>query len=800
MLRSFCQKHTVALLWVLLVVSLGGAGSYIHHEQTVLLRALALNQAGRYARIVESFRSLYTSEVVERVRPHGIEVRHDYLKKDGAIPLPATLSIMLGDEIARTGGGAISLYSPYPFPWRAATGGLKDNFARDAWAAFAAAPDSEYVRVEMMEGRMFIRYAKADLMRQSCVACHNTHPDSPRRGWKVGDVRGVLEVRVPLDEPDASMAALQRQSTTTLACLALVGLAFLAVVVARLKRDTKQAIILADERAASNARLLQAVTESERYASSLRQHEARLEATMAASLDPMICIESDGTVLSASDSVEGLTGRNKRDLIGKNVNIIMPEPYRSEHDGYLKRYLETGKSSVLGRPRELDIQHEDGTIIPVEISVSRVEVPGAFHPLFLGILRDLRARRAQEKEREELEAQLHHASKMEAVGRLAGGIAHDFNNILSGIMGFTELVKEQSGSGPEVQSDLSEVLKAATRGRDLVRQILTFSGRSNPEKAFVDLAQSTRETASFVRVLLHGAIRLECHTPENPAVIWADAGQVHEVILNLCTNAIAAMEGASEGLLDLSLERIPEGAEELRHLHQRVPCAYYRLAVRDTGAGIAPENIGHVFEPFFTTKSVGKGTGLGLAVVHSVIKAHDGTITVDSVPGEGTTFYVYFPCANGTVELPAERASNVLERGGQTGGEHILVVDDEVSIVMLSTRLLRSCGYRVTAAGNGREALDIFAANPNAFDLVLTDLTMPFMTGDLLAEEVLRLRPELPIIICSGYGEEVVAAGLGPAGVRAYLRKPVPINELIIAVRRALNERGPASPEASAES
>ena len=359
-------------------------------------------------------------------------------------------------------------------------------------------------------------------------------------------------------------------------------------------------------------------------------------------------------------------------------------------------------------------------------------------------------------------------------------------------MGFTELVRDRCSDDREVQSDLSEVLNAATRAKDLIRQILTFSGRAKPQKVCVDLAQVTRDTASFVRVLLHNGIDIECQTPQNPAVVLADAAQLHEVVLNLCTNAIAAMEGQSEGVLSLAVESVPGTAEELRSLALLEPRACYRLTVRDTGTGIAPKDLEHIFEPFYTTKAVGKGTGLGLAVVHTVVEAHDGAIHIDSAPGQGTEFHIYFPRADGDVETATETAC-----GGRGRGEHILLVDDEVLILSLATRALRSLGYQVTGAGNGQEALEIFEANPNAFDLVLTDLTMPVMSGDQFARAVLQMRSDVPVIICSGYGEEIAASGFGSIGVRTYLRKPIRIRELTAAVRRVLNESATLSPNDS---
>jgi CheY-like chemotaxis protein len=375
---------------------------------------------------------------------------------------------------------------------------------------------------------------------------------------------------------------------------------------------------------------------------------------------------------------------------------------------------------------------------------------------------------------------------MEAIGTLAGGIAHDFNNILAAIIGFAELARIVSDENAEARDHLGEVLKASFRARDLVRQILTFSRRTESEFAPVDVHLIVREALKLLRASLPSTIELR-HTGGRPGRVLGDPTQIHQIVMNLCTNAYQAMpEG---GTLEVALEHanIDESqVAELRPL-EAGPCL--KLSVRDTGHGIAPAIMDRIFDPYFTTKEKTKGTGLGLAVVHGAVKAHKGAIHVTSRLGEGTTFDVLLPLVDTAAQPRPEE-----DRSAPRGNECLLFVDDEPSIEALGRHMLEAFGYRVTTSRDPAEALARFRASPTDFDLVITDMTMPGMTGDRLAQELMRIRPELPVIVCTGYNELIDPQRARELGIGALVMKPFLRDDLAELIRSLLDRNRPSSP------
>ena len=388
---------------------------------------------------------------------------------------------------------------------------------------------------------------------------------------------------------------------------------------------------------------------------------------------------------------------------------------------------------------------------------------------------------AEMAERTRMEEQLRQAQKMEAIGTLAGGIAHDFNNILAAIIGFTEMVLDDVSDNPFVQQRMERVLKAGLRGRDLVRQILTFSRRSDQEKKALHLSPLIQETFKLLRASIPTTIEMKLDLDANRDLAYADPSQIQQIIMNLCTNASHAMREKG-GTLEVSLRAITIDTRELLPEPDMAPGDYLVLSVRDTGLGMDDRVMKRIFEPFFTTKEKGQGTGLGLSVVYGIVKSHKGGIRVSSRPGQGSVFSVYLPAASTEAEVERETVSwDTLP----TGTERILFVDDEEPIVELGQGVLRRLGYTVVAKRSGREALETFRED-GAFDLVITDQTMPEMTGVMLAAELLKLRPDLPVILCTGYSESVSRETAQEVGIREFLMKPLSKRELAGAVRRAL--------------
>jgi signal transduction histidine kinase/ActR/RegA family two-component response regulator len=385
-----------------------------------------------------------------------------------------------------------------------------------------------------------------------------------------------------------------------------------------------------------------------------------------------------------------------------------------------------------------------------------------------------------------LEQQLFQSQKMEAIGTLASGIAHDFNNILTGIMGYVELAQMDAGPRSKVRLDLEQALKAAHRAQDLIRQIMSYSRKADGRNHALDLKALIKETLKLLRASIPATIEIQEHLDGDGALVLANASRLHQVLMNLCTNASQAM-GDRGGTLTVRLEkRILVGVDAM---DQGVrPGRYQELTVTDTGPGIRPEFREHIFDPYFTTKVEGQGTGLGLAVARSIVQGYGGTIEVIDRQGQGASFRVLLPVTTAAVECDHQ------EEGEWPGGsESILFLDDEPTIASWGQQILARLGYNVTSFNRSNDALDAFRKAPDRFDLVVTDMVMPHMTGDLLASQLLSIRPDIPIIMFTGYSEKAMGENAIHQGVKVILSKPLAASKLARAIRRVLDNTPPES-------
>ena len=396
-----------------------------------------------------------------------------------------------------------------------------------------------------------------------------------------------------------------------------------------------------------------------------------------------------------------------------------------------------------------------------------------------GVLLDLTPNRRAQEERERLEAQLQQAQKMEAIGALAGGIAHDFNNILSAIIGYTELAMLNEGA-EHCQAELKQALLASNRARDLIKQILAFSRQTDEERMPIRVGLVTKECVKFLRATIPSTIAIKTRIDEKSGTVLANSVELHQIIMNLCTNALHAI-GDRGGTLEIAVEETEIDEAQKQDTIGLEVGPYVRVSVKDTGGGIPPEILGKIFDPYFTTKAKGVGTGLGLAVVHGIVRKSGGAIQVESVPDHGTTFHILLP----RVDQPS--AQQVEQIGVPVGGsERILFVDDETMLAGIGQQMLKRLGYDVVARTSPIEALELFKAKPEHFDLVVTDQTMPGMTGDALAREMMRIRPGLPVIICTGYSQSIDERKAFEMGIRGFVMKPILINRIAVAIRTAL--------------
>ena len=386
----------------------------------------------------------------------------------------------------------------------------------------------------------------------------------------------------------------------------------------------------------------------------------------------------------------------------------------------------------------------------------------------------------REAEKQQLEMQLRQTQKMEAIGTLAGGIAHDFNNILGIISGYTELARLDAPEGSRSQKCLKEIFTASLRARDLVQQILTFSRQGANEPKPLQVGFIIKEVMKMLRAPLPSTIEVKYFVPRNLPAVLADSTQIHQVVMNLCTNAGHAMREKG-GVLEVSLGEVMVDETMAARIPDLMPGKYQKLKVGDTGHGMSPEVMEKIFDPFFSTKGPGEGTGLGLSVVHGIVKKHGGGIEVFSKPGQGTTFEVYFPSLE---EMNSGYNDEAVKL--PTGTERILLVDDETAMVEMGQQMLESLGYKVTSRTSSLEALRAFQTHPDRFDLVITDMTMPRLTGAELAREVLKLRPDMPIILCTGFSDRIQEETAKSIGVREFVLKPVILRDIAPIIRRVL--------------
>jgi signal transduction histidine kinase/ActR/RegA family two-component response regulator len=432
---------------------------------------------------------------------------------------------------------------------------------------------------------------------------------------------------------------------------------------------------------------------------------------------------------------------------------------------------------------EYQVRRRDGTTMWI-CEHARAVKDGSGKILFYeGIIQDISKRKQAESEKVRLEEQLRQSQKMQAIGTLAGGIAHDFNNILGAIIGFSELTMDELPMESKPRRNLEQVHKAGMRAKDLVQQILSFSRQNKAERMPIRVGPIVKEVMKLVRASLPSTIEIQVEVATDQDCCVADAVQLHQVLMNLCTNSGHAMKEKG-GLLEVRLEATATG-------EPGVPCGlkagpFLRLSVTDSGHGMEPAVLERMFEPFFTTKPIGEGTGLGLSVVHGIVKSYGGEIAVSSRVHHGTTFEVFLPKAErGESEAKAESHP---AKGGQ---ERVLLVDDEEALTFMMEQILEKLGYRVTAFSDSRRALEEFRAAPQAFDLLITDQTMPQMTGSELTAHVREIRPELPVIVCTGYDRNAMKSTEA-----FFILKPVDVRLLAEMIRKALDAQ--AEPGVSA--
>ena len=515
--------------------------------------------------------------------------------------------------------------------------------------------------------------------------------------------------------------------------------------------------------------------ERKRAEEALRASEARTRAILESALDCVVSIDHEGRIVEFNPAAVRTFGYERAEVLGRPmVDLIVPPELRESHRAGLSRYLETGQARVLGRRIEITGLRRDGEIFPVELTITRVDLPGP--PLFTGYLRDLSETRL-------LERQFAEAQKLEAVGRLAGGIAHDFNNVMTIIAGYAALLRGRLEADGAAHDELDEIDVATERASSLTRQLLAFSRRDLLQPRVFPVNDVVLQAERMLDRLISEDVEITTRLEAEAGWVFADPGQLEQVILNLAINARDAI--AAGGTI-----RIETGDVELdeldasQHLGAQ-PGPHVMLAVSDTGAGMDEETQSHLFEPFFTTKEPEKGTGLGLATVYAIVTQAGGSVRVNSELGRGTSVTVYLPRVAAPDGEPhtATAEQPQLQRGFET----VLIVEDEDAVRGLLSHVLEAHGYRVLAASGGEEAIGLVREHADDLDLMVTDLVMRDVTGQKLADEVRTTRPGLPILFMSGYADSMPELDSSGGHRSAFVPKPFTAEALARAVRRILD-------------
>lgn len=496
-----------------------------------------------------------------------------------------------------------------------------------------------------------------------------------------------------------------------------------------------------------------------------------LQAILASAVDAILTIDTAGIITSANPATERMFGYSAEELTGRNINVLMPEPYHSAHDGYIANYLRTGVPRIIGFGREVVGRHRDGTHIPIHLAVSEFDLDGTTY--FAGIIRDLTAQK-------EAESQLRQAQKMESMGQLTGGIAHDFNNLLTVIIGNLEML-EGKVSEPLQQDLVREAMEAADLGARLTSRLLAFARRSYLEPEIINLNRFVLGLTDLLHRTLGETVDLSTSLSPELWSVRVDPSQVETAIVNLAVNARDAMPEGGRLVVETFNAAIDE---DYVAIEEDLPSGeYVRLSVSDTGEGMPPHVREKAFEPFFTTKETGRGTGLGLSMIYGFARQSGGHATIYSEPGKGTTVNIYLPRHADAGSAEAAQGATAIKAGR---GETILAVEDDDRVRRLTMTRLDDLGYTVLAAANGPEALKLLEAHPE-IDLVFTDLVMPGgLSGYDLCAKARQMRPGIRCLLTSGYAEELANSDKLLAERLTVLRKPYRQAELAEVIAEVL--------------
>jgi PAS domain S-box-containing protein len=761
---------------------------YTYQSSEVVVRQYATESAQAHAASVTQFRNFYTQELVPRAIKGGMEVTHDYQSVDNALPLPATLTIDLGHYLSKVDGGTqVRLYSDRPFPWRVAERSL-DDFQKQALAHLKDQPNQPFVREELLNGTRVLRFAQADRMLPSCVSCHNSYPGSPKTDWQVDDVRGALEVVLPVSQWQLASTGVLNRTFVVLLVLLFLGLLLIWFSIKRIRTALITSRELSAERKIAIKQLSQEIAEREQVERHLRLSESKLSSIFKSVPEAIVVADSQGHIVQCNDATAAIFDYPMDALMGQRVNMLMAEAEQGRHDQYMDRYLSTGEKRLMNQPRVLQGRRRDGSLFPVRLTISETRRDNEH--FFIGVMQDFTAIQSAQDLLVEAKNKAEQANRMR--GEFLANMSHEIRTPMNGIVGMTELALDTIH--PEQQKEYLVLARdSANHLLQIINEILDFSKIEAKalelELLAVSPAQLVRHTVRSLEQLARAKqIDLQLVTaPDMPDLLWMDPVRMRQVLTNLIGNAIKFTE---QGAVTVKTELLPSDDAKTVLL---------RISVADTGIGFDPERTEALFSPFTqadgsVTRSFG-GTGLGLAITRSLVQLMGGFVTAEGQPGKGATFVATLPVrrvlqpALPVFTEPTEPAALPSSGSTEAHASSVLLVEDHEINRKLAEIMLQRMGCRYATAADGQQALDRLAQE--RFDVVLMDVMMPVMDG-LTALRQLRAREaqgqlRTPVLMVTAHAMTGDKERFIAAGADGYVSKPMSQAALQKEILRVLN-------------
>ena len=784
-LQAVASALIGASIWVVI---------YTYKSSERVVFQYATESAQEHAESVTQFRNFYAQELVPRAIAAGVEVTHDYKSRSNALPLPATLTIELGHYMSQVDGGTqVRLYSDLPFPWRASDRRL-DNFQTQALAHLQKNPEVPFVREELLNGQRVLRYAQADRMLTGCVACHNHYEGSPKTDWKVGDVRGALEVILPVSQWQSATTDVLTRTFSVLLAVVLGGLLMVWLSVRRIRGALQVARDLSTQRQQAIGQLHQEISERQMVEQELRLSESKLNSIFTAVPEAIVVADARGHIVQCNVATAEIFGFEPQDLIGQNIKMLMRPQERAAHDGYLETYAQTGQKHLLNQPRIVQGMRKDGSLFPIRITVKETRVDDAH--FFIGVIQDFTAIQHTQDLLVEAKNKAEQANRMR--GEFLANMSHEIRTPMNGILGMTELAMTTEDNQTQKEY-LSLARDSASHLLHIINQILDFSkieaGALELEELTVCPAQLVRHTVRSLEQLAQAkgvALKVD-NDPALPELVWMDPVRVRQVLTNLVGNAIKFTE---DGTVTVQTKVLP-CAEPNAVLMQ--------LSVTDTGIGFDASRAEALFSPFTQadgsiTRSFG-GTGLGLAITRSLMQLMGGDVTAKSEQGQGACFTITLPLRRvleRTADTVVAGALPVDAEGPVAKPLSVLLVEDHEINRKLAQIMLQRMGHTFVLANDGQQALDCL--DKEHFDVVLLDVMMPVMDG-LTALHIWRERelerqlPRTTVLMVTAHAMTGDRERFMAAGADGYVSKPMSEVSLRKEINRAClrNAEGLAS-------